>query len=139
MSLLEYAFRHSNPYTRKFSKIDTEKLKQGESSSPGHDFFLTQDHFESAKKTLLSDDMTVLWFENLDEDDGIAPLSSLLTDDIKPDDVVAEDPTIEKESYNDFKVDGATRRQLEMIMKYDMDLYHLIQDKQAETQEKPAG
>lgn len=139
MSLSEYAFRHSNPYTRKFSKIDTKQLQQGDASSPGHDFFLTEEHFESAKKTLLSEDMTVMWFEDLLEDDGITHLSSLLKDNITLDEAITEDVTMEKESYNDFKVDKDTRTQLEMILKYDMDLYHLIQDKQLETQEHPTG
>jgi len=121
MSLLEYAFRHANPYTRRFSRVEGHELAVGELYSPGHEHFVKEEHYQSALETLTSKDMTVLWVEDF-EQGGLSRLSSLLGDNIYED---AHEFHDESSDWS-LQLHADESSKLQRILAYDIRLYNAL-------------
>lgn len=129
ISIIEWAKRHDNPYTRRFSKVDSHELMTKAWSNAGHQFEVGLLHSKSALQTLSANNTLVLFLEELNEglsekSSGLRKMSSFLQTDFpsryaKLDLNSVEDSHKYKPSLNEY-------HQLREIMRYDVQLYEAL-------------
>lgn len=125
VSLIEWATRHDNPYTRRFSKIDSHDLMRRAWSNAGHQFEVGLLHAKSALQTLTSTNMLVLFLEDFSvgldgTPSGLDRLSAFLKTDLPPKLTTLDLNTAKSEKY---KPTLHEYYQLRNIMRYDVQLY----------------
>lgn len=125
ISLIEWAKRHDNPYTRRFSKLDSHDLMRRAWTNAGHQFDVGMLHAKSALQSLMSPNMLVLFLEDFDEGlpgqpTGLERLSSFLKIDLPPKLTTLNLNTAKNQKY---KPTLHEFYQLRDIMRYDVQLY----------------
>lgn len=128
ISLVEYARRRNNPYTRRFSRVDSRKIMEGAWWVSGYYTKLSEEHYQSARETLTADNMLILWLENLSTREGEKPNGlEMLADYLKDDGLVHDAAGIHANpSPGTPTFDKATRLELERILSWDLRLYDFL-------------
>lgn len=134
ITLLEYAQRRDNPYTRRFSKVDAHEIMEGAWWVSGYYTEISEKHRKSALETLTANNMLVLWLENLSEREGEKPSGlEMLADYLQDDGLINDAAGIhENPSHGKPDLDEKTLSELENILAWDLKLYSDLQMAQAD-------